>query len=269
MKKAVFVTGGSTGAGLAVASRFAREGYDVFVTSRKASLAEAAAKCIAEEFGVFARGFGLDIGDEQRVKDIFAEIDGMDRLVETVVLNAADAGTGEDPAKGPEFFEQPVEDFRQVLETNLVWNFTIIRQAALRMRQQRKGAVVFISSNAAYRAIPNQAAFCASKGGMLSLSKALAVDLGPYGIRSNVVLPGTIKSKHWINMGSKQVVTGEMTPLGDISEFDDVANAVWFLGSDESRNVTGAEIVVDGGMSSQLFPTALTELKKGEPGNWD
>ena len=94
------------------------------------------------------------------------------------------------------------------------------------------------------------------------MSKAFAIDLGPYGIRSNVVLPGTIKTQRWVEMGSKQIVNGSLTPIGDISDFEDIANAAWYLGSDESKNVTGTEIIVDGGMSCQLYPQLLNELKR-------
>ena len=94
------------------------------------------------------------------------------------------------------------------------------------------------------------------------MSKALAVDLGPYGIRSNVVLPGTIKTARWVEMGSKQIVNGTLTPIGDISDFEDIANAAWFLGSSESKNITGAEIIVDGGMSCQLYPQILNDYKR-------
>ena len=94
------------------------------------------------------------------------------------------------------------------------------------------------------------------------MSKAFAIDLGPYGIRSNVVLPGTIKTQRWVEMGSKQIVNGELTPIGDISDFEDVANAVWYLGTDMSKNVTGTELIVDGGMSCQLYPRLLNDLKR-------
>ena len=96
------------------------------------------------------------------------------------------------------------------------------------------------------------------------MSKAFAVDLGPYGIRSNVVLPGTIKTQRWLDMGSKQIVNGTLTPIGDISDFEDIANAVWYLGTDLSKNVTGTELTVDGGMSCQLYPQELNRLKKKE-----
>ena len=264
MNRAVFVTGGTVGSGLAIARRFAREGYDVFVTSRDGDRAASAAAAVAAEFGVFARGFALDIRDEGRVIEIFNEIDRLDRFVETVVLNSADMGFGTDPAKGMDFFTVPVAEFQRVFETNLVWNFMIVRQAAIRMRAQHKGAIVFISSNTAYRAIPNRSAYSASKGGINAMSRAFAIDLGPYGIRSNVVLPGTIKTARWVAMGSRQIVNGTLTPIGDISDFDDIANAAWYLGSDESKNVTGTELTVDGGMSAQLYPQILNELKRAQ-----
>lgn len=264
MKRAVFVTGGSDGTGLAIASRFAKEGYHVVITSRNQARAEGAAKEIGEKFGVDACGFALDIRDEQAVINIFNELDKREFFVETVALNAADLGFGTDPAVGMDFFTVSVEEFQRVLETNIVWNFMIVRQAAIRMKKQNKGAIVFVGSNTAYRAIPNRSAYGASKGGMLAFSRALAVDLGKFGIRSNVVMPGTIKTNRWRQMGNKQIVNGQLTPIGDISDYEDIANAVWFFGSDESKNVTGTEMMVDGGMSCQLYPQLLNELKRRE-----
>lgn len=261
MKKAVFVTGGTVGTGLCIAETFAKAGYNVIITSRSGDRAQEAAAQVGQKYGVYAKGYALDIRDEDRIKEIFADIDDSGCFVETVVLNSADLGFGADPAKGMDFFTQSVEDFQRVFETNLVWNFMIVRQAALRMKEQHKGAIVFISSNTAYRAIPNRAAYCASKGGINAMSKAFAVDLGKYGIRSNVVLPGTIKTERWKAMGSKQIVNGELTPIGDISDYEDIANAAFYLGTDLSKNVTGTEITVDGGMSCQLYPQELNTLK--------
>ncbi len=260
-KKAVFVTGATIGSGLACAERFAKEGVDVFITSRRAESAQKAAGEVAAKYGVFAKGYGLESGNEEQVKAAFADIDESGRFVETVVLNAANLGFGDDPAKGMDLFTCDIKEFQEVFETNNVWNFMIIRQAALRMREIGKGAIVFIGSNTSYRAIPNRTAYCASKGGINAMSKALAVDLGSYGIRSNVVLPGTIKTQRWVEMGNKQIINGEMTPIGDISDFEDIANAAWFLGCDESKNITGAEIMLDGGMTAQLFPEKLKFYK--------
>ncbi len=263
MKKAVFITGAQMGTGYGIAEHFAKNGWDVFITSRRGEEAEKSAKVLSETYGVFAKGYACNIRDEQQIKDIFNDIDKTGRFVQTLILNAANMGFNpKDPAAGQDFWTVPVEDFAEVFETNLVWNFTIVRQAALRMREQGKGSVVFIGSNTSYRVIPNRAAYSASKGGINALSKALALDLGKYGIRSNVVLSGTIKTERWVQMGKKQIVNGTLTPIGDISDFEDIANACWYLGTDMSKNVTGTELIVDGGMSCQLYPPILNELKR-------
>ena len=268
MNKAVFITGAQMGTGYAIAERFAKEGYDVFITSRRGADAEKSAKILAETYDVFAKGYECNIRNEQQIIDIFNDIDKTGRFVETLVLNAANLGFNpKNPAAGQDFWTVPIDDFLVVFETNLVWNFMIARQAAMRMREKGKGSVVFISSNTAYRAIPNRAAYTASKGGINALTKALAVDLGSFGIRCNVVLPGTIKTARWTEMGSKQIVNGELTPIGDISDFEDIANACYFLGTDMSKNITGTELVVDGGMSCQLYPQILNDLKRDAQNN--
>lgn len=263
MKNAVFITGACRGTGYRIAEVFAQNGWSVIVTGRNGKDAAEAAEKLESTYGVFAKGYECNIRNEQQVIDIFNDIDKNGVFVETVVLCAADLGFGTDPSKGMDFFSVPVEEFGRVFETNLVWNFTIVRQAAMRMREKGKGSIVFISSNTAYNAIPNRSAYCASKGGINSLSKALAIDLGKYGIRSNVVLPGTIKTARWEAMGSS-AISGKLTPIGDISDFDDIANAVWFFGTDLSKNVTGSELIVDGGMASQLYPDYLNELIRKE-----
>ncbi len=256
----VFITGAQSGTGYGIAEHFAKQGWDVIITSRKGDDAIASAKKLSENYGIFSKGYECNIRNEQQIIDIFNDIDKEGKFVETVVLNAADMGFGSDPAKGMDFFELDIADFGRVFETNLVWNFMIVRQAAIRMREKGRGSVVFISSNTAYKAIPNRCAYTASKGGINAMTKALAVDLGQYGIRVNVVLPGTIKTERWVQMGKKQIVNGKLTPIGDISDFEDVANACYFFGTDMSKNITGTELIVDGGMSCQLYPQLLNTL---------
>ena len=248
MKKSVFITGASSGTGFAIAKKFAIEGYDVFITSRKLQEAEQAAKKIAQQYNVTAVGYELGAGNEQKVKDVFADIRQRGYLIDTLVLNAANLGIGMD------IFNVELADFMNVFEVNIGWNFTMCREAALQMKEKHKGSIVFIGSNTSYRAIKGRSAYCASKGGMVSLAKALAVDLGAYGIRVNCVLPGMIKTERWINSEELKKVPSNNTPIGDIAEFEDVANGVWYFGSDESRNTTGVELIIDGGMSAQLFP---------------
>lgn len=250
----MLVTGGTEGTGFGIAERFAQEGYNVFITSRNTERAEAAANRLSEKYGIYAKGYGLEIGNEQNVIDVFKDIDLSGNFVETIVLNAANLGFGKDPAKGLDFFEAPMEEITDVFMTNLVWNYMMVRHAALRMREKQKGSIVFVSSVTAQRAITNRSAYSASKGGIIALSKALAVDLGPYGIRSNVILPGLIKTERWKAMGKKQIINERMCPIGELVAYEDIANAAWYFGSDESKVVTGAEIVVDGGMSCQWYP---------------
>ena len=169
--------------------------------------------------------------------------------MDTFVANAANLGLNMEDTLSID-----LNDYRQVIETNMVWNFAMAREAALQMKEKGHGALVFITSNTAYRAIPGRAAYCASKSGILGLSRALAVDLGPYGIRSNCVLPGMIKTERWYNSPAQQNSLTARTPIGDVAEFEDIAEAAWYLGSEVSRNTTGAELTVDGGNMVQLTP---------------
>ena len=98
-------------------------------------------------------------------------------------------------------------------------------------------------------------AYSASKSGALGMMRALAFDLGKYNIRVNAVLPGMIKTDRWEgNYNNCRSALSNYTPLGDIADFEDIANAVYYFGSDASKNTTGAELVVDGGNMIQLYP---------------
>ena len=191
----------------------------------------------------------MKVFDEADVKRIFAKIREMGYLLDTIVLNAANLGIGQDT------LTVPIEDFMNVINTNMDWNFMLAREAALQMKEKGGGSIVFITSNTAYRAVPNRVAYSSSKSGILGLSRTLALDLGKYGIKVNSVLPGMIKTVRWeTNYNDCRNALSNYTPLGDIAEFEDVANAAYFLGSDQSRNCTGAELTVDGGNMIQLVP---------------
>ena len=249
MNRSVLVTGATSGTGYAIAKRFATEGYDVFITSRRKADAEEAAAKLAEETGRNVVGYELEGYNEQQVLDAFADIRNRGYLLDTVVCNAANLGIGQDT------LSVDIKEFMEVINTNIGWNFMIAREAAKQMKEKGKGAIVFINSNTAYRAIPSRCAYSTSKGGILSMSRALAIDLGRYGIRVNCVLPGMIKTIRWeTNYNNCRNALSAYTPIGDIAEFEDIANAAWYMGSDESRNTTGAELVVDGGNMSQLYP---------------
>jgi NAD(P)-dependent dehydrogenase (short-subunit alcohol dehydrogenase family) len=185
----------------------------------------------------------------------YAEAEGY--LLDTLVLNAANLGIGQVS------LDVDIQDFMGVYTTNIGWNFLMSREAAKQMKEKGKGAIVFIGSNSSHRVTENRCAYCSSKNAINAMSKSFAVDWGKYGIRSNCVLPGMIKTERWINnVNNTKYCLPNYTPLHDIAEFEDVANAAWYLGSDQSRNTTGAEIIVDGGMLSQLTPNINRELWK-------
>ena len=255
MSKSVFITGATSGTGYAIACRFAREGYSVFIGSRQGEQAFVAAKTITENYGVFAKGYQTEVFDESNVKSIFDDIRQEGYLLDTLVLNAANLGINQVS------LDVDITDFMNVYQTNVGWNFMLARQAALHMKEKGAGSIVFITSNSALRVTENRCAYCSSKSAILAMSKSLAVDWGKYGIRSNCVLPGMIKTTRWENnLNNTKYCLANYTPLYDIAEFEDIANAVWYFGSNESRNTTGAELVVDGGMLAQLTPNIQREL---------
>ena len=257
MNKSVFVTGAHDGTGFAIASRFAKEGYAVFVGSRDHLKAETAAAKLREEYGVFSKGYvyQTETLDENEVAAIFDDIHASGYLLDTLVQNAANRGIGQVS------LDVDIHDFMSVYTTNIGWNFLMARQAAKQMKEKGGGAIVFIGSNSSIRVTEHRCAYCSSKSAINAMSKSFAVDWGKYGIRSNCVLPGMIKTVRWENNENNcKYCLPNYTPIEDIATFEDVANAAWFLGSDQSRNITGTELVVDGGMLSQLTPNINREL---------
>ena len=255
MNKSSFITGAASGTGYAIACRFAKEGYSVFLGSRQLAQAQTAARKISDTYGVFAKGYQTEIFNEDNVKRIFNDIRQQGYLLDALVLNAANLGINQVS------LDVDIKDFMDVYQTNVGWNFMLARQAALQMKEKGAGSIVFITSNSAIRVTENRCAYCSSKSAILAMSKSLAVDWGKYGIRSNCVLPGMIKTTRWENnINNAKYCLANYTPLQDIAEFEDVANAVWYFGSEASRNTTGAELIVDGGMLAQLTPNIQREL---------
>ena len=253
--KTVLITGACINTGVAIVEKFASEGYSVIFTGRNAEKVHAKEREYQAQFpNVEIVGYHIDsllderTVDEASVEAMFEDIDRRGLFAETLVLNAADQGLGQ------KIFENPLTDFMKVLNTNVVWNFCLSEHAARRMKEQGGGNIVFVNSNTAYRAIPDRVAYVASKGGQLGLMRALTLDLGKYNIRVNAVLPGMIKTDRWEkNPDFYAKVPSRFTPIGDVAVGADVADAVYYFAA-HARNTTGAELVVDGGNTIQLYP---------------
>ena len=253
--KTVLITGACINTGVAIVEKFAKEGYRVVFTGRSSEKVRDAEKVYREKFPQ-AEVIGYPIDsltdngdvDEESVHKMFEYLDEKGIFVQTLVLNAADQGLG------MEIFKNPLSDFIRVINTNMIWNYCISEYAAARMKENGGGSITFINSNTAYRAIPDRIAYVASKGGQLGMMRAMALDLGKYNIRVNAVLPGMIKTQRWIdNPDFYANVPSRFTPIGDVAVGEDIADAVWYF-AEGARNTTGAELVVDGGNTIQLYP---------------
>lgn len=253
--KTVLITGACINTGVAIVEKFAREGYDVVFTGRNADKVKSKENAYRAAYpDRKIRGFAIaalqpnGTVDESGTARLFEALDHDGIFAEALICNAADQGLG------LKIFENPLADFLRVVNTNLTWNYFLIEQAARRMKERGGGSIVLINSNTAYRAIPDRVAYCASKGGQLGMMRALALDLGKYGIRVNAVLPGMIKTDRWEkNPDFYRSVPSRFTPLGDVATGEDVAEAAYYLTA-HARNVTGAELTVDGGNTIQLYP---------------
>lgn len=253
--KAVLITGACINTGVAIVEKFASEGYNVVFTGRSMEKVHAAQTAYRKKFpDVQIIGYHMDsltderTVDEKAVEELFESLDKQGIIIDALVLNAADQGLG------IKVFENPLTDFMKVLNTNVVWNYCLSEHAARRMKENGGGSITFINSNTAYRAIPDRIAYVASKGGQLGMMRALALDLGKYNIRVNAVLPGMIKTDRWEkNPEFYAKVPSRYTPIGDVAVGEDVADAVWYFVA-HARNTTGAELVVDGGNTIQLYP---------------
>ena len=253
--KTVLITGACINTGVAIVEKFAQEGYRVIFTGRDPQKVSDKEKEYQEKFpDVEILGYAMDsllderTVDEEAVKELFADLDRKGIFVETLVLNAADQGLGQ------KIFENPLTDIQKVLNTNVLWNYCLCEHAALRMKEQGGGNIVFVNSNTAYRAIPDRVAYVTSKGAQLGMMRALTMDLGKYNIRVNAVLPGMIKTQRWVdNPDFYKNIPSRYTPIGDVAVGADVADAVYYFAA-HARNTTGAELVVDGGNTVQLYP---------------
>lgn len=253
--KTVLVTGACINTGVNIVEKFASEGWDVVFTGRQIEKVHTAEKEYKAKYpDVNIIGYHIDsllderTVDEASVIKMFDELDGKGIFVETLVLNAADQGLD------IKVFENPLTDFMRVINTNVVWNYCLSEHAAKRMKEHGGGNIVFVNSNTAYRAIPDRIAYSASKGGQLGMMRAMALDLGKYNIRVNAVLPGMIKTDRWEkNPDFYENVPSRFTPIGDVAVGEDIADAVWYFAA-HARNTTGAELVVDGGNTIQLYP---------------
>jgi L-rhamnose 1-dehydrogenase len=254
--KAVIVTGGSRGIGRAIAVECARQGADVLVNywgSNDASYGRgsAAAEVIAEirALGRRATLVEADVASPAAAQKL---VDAALEAFGRVDVLAANAGICTFHA----FLDLPAELLKRTMEVNLHGSFYVTQAVARQMRAQGQGgAIVATSSISALVGGGLQTHYTPTKAGVLSLMQSCAIALGPFGIRCNAVLPGTIATdlnKEDLAAPEKLAYMRGRIPLGRLGQPEDVASVVVFLASDMARYVTGAAVLVDGGLFVNL-----------------
>ena len=259
--KVVLVTGGNRNTGLWLVKKFVDEGARVFMCgSSDASTAAGVEKL--RELGVEkVTAQACDVGDKAQVDALMDLVEKEAGRLDILVNNAADQGIG---LGGP--LEMDPDAILKVMGTNVRGGFRVTQAACNRFFLSEKqvkakgegedrGVVVFLSSNTAQRAIRNRTAYCASKGAINSMVRALALDLAPLGIRVNACAPGYIYTERWDALDEKIKARRRANcPLGVEAKGADIANVVAFLASEESGNMTGEIVTCDAGCSCQHMP---------------
>lgn len=231
-QKAALVTGGARGIGKATAEFLAEHGYQVAV-------------CDVKPSGDLASGIFFircDVSREAAVRACIRRVLQRFGRLDALINNAGIASPGNGPVD-----KLSIAEWNRRIGTNLTSVFLMTKHAAPHLRRTR-GAIVHIASTRAVQSEPDTEAYAAAKGGMVALTHALAISLGPQ-IRVNCVSPG------WIDTGKSKLrrIDHEQHPVGRVGRPEDIAALVAFLLSDKSGFITGANYIADGGMTRKMI----------------
>jgi 2-hydroxycyclohexanecarboxyl-CoA dehydrogenase len=245
MNRVAVVTGGASGIGLGVVRQFVADGHDVAVLDRNAAGARAAA-ADAQADGVRVVAVEVDVGKRGSVEAAFARVRAELGPVGILVTSAGIESF--DP-----LLEITAEKWDRIIAVNLTGTFSCVQAAVPDMLAAGWGRIVTISSSSAQSGAPNMAHYAASKGGVISLTKALAVDLARHGITVNTIPPSLVdtpmaRAAEAAGDFPGVDVVGPMVPLGRAGTPADIAAACSFLCSDCASYITGQILGVNGGM---------------------
>ncbi len=246
--KTMFVTGATVNSGLAIARKFASQGYQVALTSRRKEAAEATAAALEKEFGVKVRGYGLNLRDVEEIKAVFAKVKEELGGVDVFVGNSANLGIGQ------EAISIDQESFDDVFEVNVRGNYFCCQQAAQQMKEKGGGSIVLIGSVHYKAAIWGRSLYAASKGAIATMVRSLAFELAEHGIRVNQVVAGAIRTDRWNGVDDETAAKRRANwPTQHEATGDQIAAGVYFLCTEDACNITGSDLTIDSGVLSCLL----------------
>ena len=248
------VTGAARGIGLACAERLARDGYEVAMLDHDE---EAGLQALSDMHRARYRATFLrcDVTDRENVANAVEAVEAVFGVPNVLVNNAG-------INRPADFLALDLQDFEMVLRTNLTSMFITSQQVADRMVDQGiDGSIINMSSGNAAMTGPKLCAYAASKGGIASMTAAIALALAPHGIRVNAIAPGTIltdmtRSRLWDDRATRDAILSR-TPIGRFGTPEDVAALVAFLAGAESSYMTGQLVVLDGGRNVLNYTVPL------------
>lgn len=240
--KTALITGGGSGLGFGIAKAFTEAGCRVIITGRR----ENVLKDACNELGGLAAYIVNDITELDSIPGLVDEAEKQYGPVDILINNA-----GINMKKYA--LDVTDEEFANILDTNLNGLFALAREMGKKMVNRNQGSIINITSMAAIYGIPGVTAYTASKTGVLGLTRALAVDLSPHGVRVNAIAPGFIETpmskKAFESDPARKEKVISRTPMKKLGSPDDVAFASIYLASDASKFITGINLPVDGGNS--------------------
>ena len=240
----VFVFGGTSGINLGIARCFASAGASVAVASRSQEKVDAAVAEL-ESLGAETSGYALDVRDAEAVQAALAEYAASGRSIDILVSGAA----GNFPALAN---DMSPNGFKSVVDIDLLGSFHVLRSAFQYLRKPG-ASVINISAPQAFVPMPMQSHVCAAKAGVDMLTRTLALEWGPYGIRINSISPGPIADTEGMRrLAPNEAIAGQYkksVPLQRFGTVDEIGQAAMFLSSDMAQYVSGVVLPVDGGWS--------------------
>jgi NAD(P)-dependent dehydrogenase (short-subunit alcohol dehydrogenase family) len=248
----VLVTGSARNVGLGIAKVFGSYDATVFINGESLEKVEQTVETLNREANVDIPRYlpaAADVTREDQVACAFAFIERQVGGLDVLVNNACHLGLGH------RFLDMPIAFFDEVLAVNLRGYALCAQYAARQMTARGGGAIVNIGSNTSERALAGRAAYIASKGGVESLTRAMAVELAEHQIRVNCVVPGYIYTERWDTLPEEiKERRWKNVPLGKESSPEDIGQAAAFLASAKAGNITGSSLLVSGGIDIQLVP---------------